>query len=275
MDARTDSRGRLSVQRHLHVRQEAMQNTTLPESDFRDHATAQSEGLLGGHPTRRLAQGEHSCCVPVPKGFALLRQHEITTLVLTVTFTVVLPLAALFSFTKSIVVGIVLALLSISGVLLLNKVRAAQLTTKLANRDGSLIRKQLFPGFAVSVENADTVEQTKVIVEDMGVCMLDAKRRLLMIEGCAYRYCIRAVDVTELVPVSGTGISGVRIGYRIAEAELRLALCLTDYGPVARVVSAVHPSHYADRLYRQMQSLFQIETHAKTDVEQKCCSATR
>ncbi len=104
---------------------------------------------------------------------------------------------------------------------------------------------RLFPGLpakAVGLEDAATHKKTKLVVEDEGVCLLDAERQRVLLEGCSYRYVVYARDVYAVEPVSGYAMSGARMSCRMAGHDLNMVLMSRGHGPIASLVQTVSPS---------------------------------
>ena len=140
--------------------------------------------------------------------------------------------------------------------------QARILRAYLASRpDGLLQAFESLPRRPIGLEETRTYKKTKFVIEDAGVCLLDAERRRLLIEGCQYRYVINARDVLLVEPLSGYAFSGARLGWRVAGLDLDMVLTTAGHGPAASLLHAFVPSQGAGSLAGVLnQTLFETET---------------
>lgn len=76
----------------------------------------------------------------------------------------------------------------------------------------------------VTVEDTATFKKMKSVPEDVGILIVDRQAKVLTIEGVAYRYRIRAEDVTRIAGVRTPNSYAVIISYRIGPTVLSIAL---------------------------------------------------
>ncbi len=130
--------------------------------------------------------------------------------------------------------------------LVFRKVRSVLLKHFLAWRRDGLIRQ--FPDLPtrpVAIEDGKTVQKIKFLTEDEGVCLLDARRQRLLIEGCSFRHVIYAKDVYSLEPASGYALSGARLVCRMGARQIDMVIKSAGQGPLASLVQAFAPQTQA------------------------------
>jgi hypothetical protein len=165
--------------------------------------------------------------------------------------------------------AMLISLVMLAVLLLLRTPQARILRAYLTSRPDGLLRAfDSLPRRSIGLEETRTYKKTKFVTEDAGVCLLDAERRRLLIEGCQYRYVIHAKDVALVEPVSGYALSGARVVCRFAGQELDMVLTAAGQGPLASLMHAFAPSEGASSLAGVLnQTLFGIDsTHFRQSV---------
>lgn len=216
--------------------------------DFRMSAVRASELVMEKRGRPRLFDMNESVCLSVGCGKTVQYVAEIPCVIISglciLSCVVIWPLR-LFGLINY-VGAMILLFYSLGVLLVLRKAQVTLLNMYLRSRDDSLIPvakadPSRMASVNVGLEDAATVEKTKVVVEDQGVCFLDADRRRLLLEGCLYRYVIMADDVEGVEPVSGYALSGAKISCRIAGEPLSFVLTTAGQGPVASMIHAFLP----------------------------------
>jgi len=229
-------------------------------SDFRDQAAVATTQRMsaGAQPLAELAD---SGCVPVPHGRRTLYLVELSHLALLVGSMVLLLLVAFLASGGSLPrLTVWLALALALGVSLCSHpVKALVLRAVLFSRPDALRRPGL-PRRAVGLEDARTYQKVKLVAEDRTLCTFDAARRQLLLEGCAYRYSLRAHDVLSVQPVPGHSSRVVRLVCRLAGHPLAVVLIADGFGPWATLVQMLVPSTRLARLINR--TLFGLDTGA-------------
>jgi hypothetical protein len=101
------------------------------------------------------------------------------------------------------------------------------------------------------------------LAEDEGVCLLDAKRQRILIEGCSFRHVIYAKDVYSLEAASGYALSGARLVCRMGGQQIDMVIKSAGHGPLASLMQAFAPSAQAAGLAATLnQTLFGTDTPA-------------
>lgn len=77
----------------------------------------------------------------------------------------------------------------------------------------------------IRIEDAATHDRLKTYPEDIALCCHDPEKARVIIEGIAYRYLVRAADITRICPIRRETAS-VLLEYRIERASLSLVLTL-------------------------------------------------
>jgi len=198
-------------------------------TDFRDEVVAATARRLSA-AGQTLAESDESGCASIAGGdrllwvAALLQQLFIVGGVLSAVAFLVLVLAQVL-WPPAALVGLCVVL----GFLLLWPLtRSAILRAILRRRAGTLAPPGL-PQRAVVLEEGSTFKKLKAVPEDFTVCALDAQRRQLLLEGCAYRYRICARDVLS-VQLAWYVAGGVRLVCRIAGQPLDVVLVQEGVG---------------------------------------------
>ena len=140
--------------------------------------------------------------------------------------------------------------------------QAALLKAYISARPDGLVRAMPnLRRMAIGLEEGRTYKKSKFVIENLGVCLLDAERQRLLLEGCQYRYVIYARDVASVEPVAAYALSGARMNCRIAGHELDVVLTTVGQGPLASLVQAFVPSEGAKSLASVLnRTLFGQET---------------
>jgi hypothetical protein len=112
------------------------------------------------------------------------------------------------------------------------------------------------PHRAFGLEDELTSHKTKVFIEDSGMCFFDGRRRLLLLEGCEYRYVIRAKDVMLVEPITRHSLNGARVICRMRDRQLNFVLTAAGQGPLASLVHAFAPSADASGLAKRLNQTF-------------------
>jgi hypothetical protein len=234
--------------------------------DFRTEVAVATGQRLAGANAKALVELAGSGCVPVPGGQRALYLVELPHVFIS-TGCLLLSVAALPLFWMGMLTrprAFLLLLLLMGSLLMLRMVRGLFLKLCLRGREEGLLKllPQL-PAIVVGIEEGKTHKKLKLVIEDRAVCLLDAERRRVLIEGCVYRYVICAGDVLSVQPVSGYALSGARLNCRMAGQPLDLVLMADGFGPLASLVQAFNPSSAATGLASTLnRTLFGAETPA-------------
>jgi hypothetical protein len=136
--------------------------------------------------------------------------------------------------------------ISLSVLLVLRRIKSLLLRTRLYSRKDSFLKAfGDLPKKYVVIENGNTYRKIKFITEDEGVCLLDAERQRLIIEGCSYRYLIYAADVHSVEPVSTYGGSGALLDCTMAGQDIKVMLGVAGQGPLASLMDTFNPASAA------------------------------
>jgi hypothetical protein len=142
-------------------------------------------------------------------------------------------------FVPAVVVGLTV-------LLVLRRIKSLLLRARLSSRSDSLLKAfDNLPKKYVAIENGNTYRKIKFVTEDEGVCLLDAKKRRLLIEACSYRYIIYAQDVRSVEPVSTYGGSGALLDCTMAGYDIKFMLGVAGQGPIASMTDAFNPASAA------------------------------
>ncbi len=228
--------------------------STIAESTFRRTQDSSGDALVG--------LGE-SGCVLVPGGRRVQCLIEIPFLIFTFVAMVGVMAVGILSALNILPTRLRFILLSIGlAISLVSRwVKSLIMKPYLRLRSNSLLSafKDL-PLANVGIENWETRERIKMIPEDEGICVLDAERRRLLIEGCSYRYIVYARDVYSLTPASGYAMSGVRMTCRMAGEKIDVILKVRGHGPIASLVQTFSPQTGATKLSKRItQTLFGVD----------------
>ena len=121
--------------------------------------------------------------------------------------------------------AMLISLVMLAVLLAIRTPQARILRAYLTSRPDGLLRAfDSLPRRSIGLEETRTYKKTKFVIEDAGVCLLDAEQRRLLIEGCQYRYVIHAKDVALVEPLSGYAFSGARLLCRFGEQNLDFVL---------------------------------------------------
>jgi len=240
------------------------QSTMSP--DFRNEAATATLAALGSPGGGSLADLDQSGCLPMPGGRRLCYLTEIPSLILIMACCISLPVVAILAMLNAIserqAGGIILGGFAIA--LTFRKLRSIILKGCLTLREGSFLKR--FPDFPVrpvSIEDAKTYQKTKLLAEDEGVCVLDAGRRRILIEGCAFRYVIYGSDIYLIEPVSAYALGGARLTCRMGGHQLAMVIKSAGHGPLASLVQAFAPSAQAATLTAILtRTLFGVEARS-------------
>jgi hypothetical protein len=233
--------------------------------DFRAAAADATVKRLGNVSGVNLASMGDSGLVAVPGGG---RRYQFWQAVLLNAFIFGCMLCVLATFPLSWM-GVIsrgsamlISLLMLAVLLVMRTPQARILRAYLTSRPDGLLRAfESLPRRSIGLEETRTYKKTKFVTEDAGVCLLDAERRRLLIEGCQYRYVIHAKDVALVEPVSGYALGGARVVCRFAGQDLDMVLTTAGQGPLASLVHAFAPSEGASGLAGVLnQTLFGMDT---------------
>lgn len=221
--------------------------------DFRDSAEAASRAALAGAPPRAGPEVASSLCLAVP-GATAWPQYlaAVTQIGLNLALLGLFGLGLLLGFLGYPRLGVALLLPTVLGQLCLRSLVAAGLRLYLACRPDSLGRCPGGKRFVVAIEETGSVNRLKLAPEDEGLAVLDARRRLLLIEGVRYRYLLRGQDVEQIAPAVLFGMGGAVLTVRIGGVPLALCLQPTTLGPLGAILRAFLPGVAADRFCRQL-----------------------
>jgi hypothetical protein len=119
-----------------------------------------------------------------------------------------------------------------------NVLRKRSMIRTLCRRPGALFGAEAKgETMVLRMEDAHTFHQLKSTPQDIGVCLFDADRRRLLVEGICHRYVICGSDVTKLTLLDAGTTTALQLNYRIGNDELALALTTTGLGRQALVHS--------------------------------------
>jgi hypothetical protein len=228
--------------------------------DFRTNAAELTFRRTQDSSGATLAQLEESGCVEIPGGRRILCVVELLFFAVSagclMAIFVVLALSMINLLSRSWNLGLSAILLAIGMVS--RKIKSLLVYLYLRVRKDSLLRvlKDL-PAVDAGLEDGATYKQLKMIIDDEGVCILDAARKRILIEGCAYRYVIYARDISSIEPISRFAMSGARVICQVEGSNFDFVLTTTGHGPIASLVASVFPLRLAESLAVQLtQTLF-------------------
>jgi len=233
--------------------------------DFRAAAADATLKRLGNVSGTALANLGDSGLVAVPSGG---RRYQFWQAVLlnVLIFACMLCVLATFPLSWMGVISrssaMLISLVMLAVLLAIRAPQARILRAYLTSRPDGLLRAfESLPRRSIGLEETRTYKKTKFVIEDAGVCLLDAEQRRLLIEGCQYRYVIHAKDVALVEPLSGYAFSGARLLCRFGEQSLDFVLTAAGQGPLASLVHAFAPSEGASGLAGVInQTLFATDT---------------
>jgi hypothetical protein len=231
--------------------------------DFRLQATEATEHALARRAGMRLDELGESGCLELPAGRGWHVATELPTLaVLTVSAVcpaIGLPLLIMGFLPSVYFFPIMLA--SLDLMMIVRRIKSLILRTYLASRQDSLLA--VFGGMSfqyVGLEDGETHTKMKIVIEDEGVCLLDADQERLLIEACAYRYVIYAKDILSVEPISSFGYSGSRIKCRMQGHPMDIVPSLSGHGPMSSLVDTISPATNARRFSRILnRTLFGVD----------------
>jgi hypothetical protein len=216
--------------------------------DFRTAAAEATLNKLRSVGGQSLADLDESGCILVPGGTRLRYLAEVpsflTIIGCWISFLVAIALAMLKVISEQQALIIILAGFALA--LVFRKLRSLLMKSFLSCRaDGFVKGFRGLESRPVAIEEGKTVQKIKFITEDEGVCLLDAGRQRLLIEGCSYRYLIYAKDVFSIDPISGYALSGARVVCRMGQEQIDMVLKSAGQGPLASLVQAFAPQTQA------------------------------
>ena len=228
--------------------------------DFRANAAESTRALLNRSPGRGVGDLGESGCIPIPGGRRVAWIAEMPVVVIQTACMLcaigILPLTMMGVVPYRLFFPVLLIGFGVS--LVLRKVKAVLLKAYLASRvDGLLKAFGDIPSVSIGLEDGQTYKKLKLVVEDVGECLLDAAGQRLLIEGCEYRYVIYARDVYLVEPVSGYAMSGAHLKCRMSGNDVSMVLMQAGQGPLASLTQSFAPSVGAAGLAgRLTQTLF-------------------
>jgi hypothetical protein len=232
--------------------------------DFRAEAAEKTLRRIQDSSGAALANFDESGCVPIPGGRIVHCAIEIPLVVVSLLCLIAtltsIALTSINIGTPSLRMGLLLGSLAIN--LTARMVKSWIVRGYLKLRADSVLRavKDL-PDANVGIENGKTHQKLKLVIDDEGICLMDAARQRLLIEGFAYRYVLYARDVYSLEPVSGFGSSGVLVKSRMAGADMDFAFKVRGHGPIASLVQTFSPATGAKELAVKLaRALFDSDT---------------
>jgi hypothetical protein len=235
-------------------------------SDFRTDAAEATRIALANTGGRSVADLVDSGCVPIPGGKRLRYFMEAPSFLVIIlcwlSLFAALFLGMLHVISEVLMMGMMPAGFIVS--LVYRKLRSLVLQAILTGRQDSLLKTSSgLPTRPLGIEDGKTVRKVKFLTEDEGICVLDAQRQRLLIEGCSYRYVIYAKDVFLLEPMSGYALSGARLVCRMGGHQLEMVLKSAGQGPLASLMQAFAPGQLAKGLATVLnQTLFKSEVAA-------------
>ena len=219
--------------------------------DFRAEAAEATLSKLASVGGGSLADLDESGCVEIPGGTRLRYLTEVPGF-LTIIGCWILLLGAWGLMLMGVIsqrMALAITLIGFAVSLVFRKVRSLVLKSILSGRrDGFVKNFPDLPSRAVAIEDGKTVQKIKFLTEDEGVCLLDAQRQRVLIEGCSYRHVIYAKDVFSVGPVSGYALSGARLVCRMGSHEVDMVLKTSGQGPLASLGQAFAPAAGAEGL---------------------------
>jgi hypothetical protein len=221
--------------------------------DFRSGPVEATLRALASSPGAALSDLGESGCIPVAGGRRWHYIVELPTLVISLACSAcafgALPLKLLGVLPSRLLLPVLIVGL---GVLLVVRwIKAVLLGIYLSSRSDSLLKAfSELPRKSVGLEDGESHQKLKVVIEDEGVCLLDSEKRRLLIEGCSHRYVIYGKDVRSIEPVWGYAKSGVLLECTVAGQDMKVMLCVAGQGPIASLTEAFKPSKGAKDLAR-------------------------
>jgi hypothetical protein len=236
--------------------------------DFRTEAASATLSAIDDGSAPALAASMESGCVFMAGGRRAHTLIDLTIILLSTsgligTF-VVLFLSVTGRLPHNTVGLILLGTLVFS--LLMKSLKSALLGAYLRARpDGFPRHFAHLPHRNCGLEDGTTYHKIKLVPEDSGICFFDEQRRLILMEGCEYRYIIRAKDVSLVEPISGYGLSGARLICRMRQQQLNFILKAAGQGPMASLIQVFSPSDDAVGLATQLnRTLFGADVKSFT-----------
>jgi hypothetical protein len=223
--------------------------------DFRTEAALVTTAALPDGSARALAANSESGCVQIPGGRRTHTLIELPHLLLSLLCFVGTLAVMVLQYTHRIpsttVIFALLVLLLVS--LMVKKLKALFLRACVRSRaDGFLQAFPELPARAFGVEDGRTHEKMKFVIEDSGICLFDERQHRVLLEGCEYRYVIRAKDVSLVEPISRYGFSGARLLCRVRAQQLNFVLKAAGQGPLSSFIQAFSPSTDAFSIATQL-----------------------
>ena len=231
--------------------------------DFRAAAAEATVARLGNTSGAALAGWGESCCAPAGGRRFQFWQAILFTGVSfgLLACSVVITVVSLKGLLGREALMLLLFILLVAS-LLVRMPQAALLKAYVSFRPEGFLRA--FPNLprkAIGLEEGRTYKKSKFVIEDSGVCLLDAERQRLLLEGCQYRYVICAKDVASVEPVAAYALSGARLNCRVAGHQLDFVLTTAGQGPIASLIHAFVPSEGAKGLASELnRTLFNTDT---------------
>jgi hypothetical protein len=137
------------------------------------------------------------------------------------------PVALAAGATMFVLGGIGFAGVLIGG----STLRKRVLMRQLCRRPGALFGAETGgKTMLLRMEDAHKFHLMKSTPQDIGICLFDASRRRLLIEGICYRYVVCGGDVTKLALLDSGTATTLQLNYHIGTEELALALSTTGLG---------------------------------------------
>jgi hypothetical protein len=227
--------------------------------DFRTEAASATLDALGDSSSTALASSPESGCVPIPGGARIHKLIALPPFLLSLTGLLGTLTVIALRFTGYLPASrfllAILPLLALS--VMVRSFKSVLLIAYLRSRpDGFPRTFSELPRSTFGLEDGATCQKIKVFIEDSGLCFFDKRRRLVLLEGCEYRYIIRAKDVMRVEPISKRSLSGARVICRVGNRQLDLVLTASGLGPVASLIQAFDPSAAAVDLAKQLNQTF-------------------
>ena len=202
-------------------------------SDFRAEAVTASTELLRAHSGDASEAGV-SYCIPADADgrdyLAELRRRSIVAMVLGIGGIAAGGVIALIAKAQSFesnrrewtVLAIALACTLSGFAALFGMVR--RIRRLVRQRVGQRLGEIPPEALRITLENAATYQQMKLVPDDAGIMLFHPAERCLAIEGITHRYLIHADDVADLSMGGGEANRSVRIVYRIGVATLGITV---------------------------------------------------
>jgi hypothetical protein len=239
--------------------------------DFRLKAEAESKAIRSKYSMANLTDINASFCLPVDEQYrcdtrqtaGLHKRLLFSALGLALLGFPVLLIAAMLEpagqkdLTPTgkvlLVIGLGLMVTGLIFLFLISTIHKNILKHRLLTRPGSLFEPSAAgPFMFFHLEDSKTYHVRKSLPEDFCLCVIDALRRRLLIEGCTYRYIVRAEDVLRLAPAeTGTKIS-IDLTWKIGAEQL--AVVLSRESMSAYAVNPLLTRNNAKRLTNKMRT---------------------